>query len=81
MTNYDVVKKLIGPINPIGKSEVDEDRMKNLAATLDLIEKLTDDVLEVAKIHHNGESSIKQAKDYASGFIRRLSEDNLDNLV
>ena len=40
MTNTDVVKKLIGKINPIGETNTDNERFENLKAMCELVNNL-----------------------------------------
>ena len=40
MEVYDVVKKLIGPIEPVGESHTDEKRFENLKALTELVDSL-----------------------------------------
>lgn len=44
MTNIEIIRKLIGPIHPIGKSEVDRERLENLHALGELIIWLLHDI-------------------------------------
>ncbi len=73
MTNCDVVKKLIGGINPVGDASFDEKRLENLKSMCDLITELVEGVKSVA--YHNQfahEHSIKKASDYARKFLENL---------
>lgn len=44
MELVDVVRKLVGPINPIGESHTDAERLENLKAMTKLLEDLLGDV-------------------------------------
>ena len=44
MTNYDVVKKLIGNINPAGDASRDKERFENLKEAVKLVELLLSDI-------------------------------------
>lgn len=72
---YDVVKKLIGHINPVGESHTDEKRLDNLHETINLMKCLMNDIIDVAKKHDRHEHSVaecgKTAKEYLD-FIKRL---------
>ena len=65
-TVYEVVKKLVGPISPIGQSSADDKRFENLKLTGELISKLIDDIEMVeCQNKHSHEHSVKRASDYA----------------
>jgi len=67
-----VVHKLIGPINPVGESGPDEQRLANLKVMTVLIEDL---MYEVNKVAHNKtryEHSMQLIGKHADGFIRYI---------
>lgn len=72
MTNTDVVKKLIGPIRPIGESHTDAQRMENLKAMCDLVDGLLDEINDVAQLRFNHEHSVKEAAMHAQSFLNRI---------
>lgn len=74
MDLYDVVKKLTGPINPIGDSRADEDRLANLKATCDLVGRLVADIDAVSDDRGDHMASVKIAKCYAEKFLLQLTE-------
>ena len=74
MTNYDVVKKLIGNIQPIGAAHIDEERLKNLKETIDLVELLLSDISNVAREASRQEASMKKAGIYAKEYLQAWSE-------
>lgn len=69
---YEVVKKLIGEIEPVGSSEIDAKRFENLKAMTGLIERLIDDTYEVGKYRNNHQASMKKAAEYADKFSEAL---------
>ena len=46
MTNFDVVKKLIGNVHPIGETYTDEERFQNLRGMTELAEQI---IMELEK--------------------------------
>jgi len=73
MTNYDVVKKLIGPINPVGETNTDNERFENLKAMCELVDQLLTDIDDVAyKNKDRHELSMKRAGEYASKFYDKI---------
>ena len=62
MELYDIVMKLTGPVDPIGDSRIDADRMENLKALLDLTDRLLTKIDKVATDNKDRvEWSMKQA--------------------
>lgn len=66
---YEVTKKLIGPINPIGDSSVDAERLKNLDEMIVLLDQLMFDMRQVAQNATRQEASMKKAGERAKNFI------------
>lgn len=64
-----IVKKLIGPIEPIGETLTDEYRFENLKIMTDLVDKLLSDISHVACNKTRVEYSMKTAGEYASKFF------------
>jgi hypothetical protein len=69
MTVYDIVKKLIGPIEPLGESNGDIKRFENLIAMTELIGKLLFDVDQVSNEANSDEYSVARAGEFAKEFI------------
>ncbi len=73
MTNYDVIKKLIGKINPIGESNTDAARFKNLEELTSLVENLITDIDDMAFNNKDAyEFSVKKAANHATEFLNRI---------
>ncbi len=71
MEIYDVVKKLVGEIDPIGDSNHDMQRFENLNTMTDLVDTLLVDIADVARFNKNRhEASMKKAGEYAHDFFR-----------
>ncbi len=73
MDVYDIVCKLIGPIEPVGDSGIDSRRLENLSEMTGLVDALLTDIDDVAhdfKDRH--EDSLKQASKHADKFLRML---------
>ena len=70
MTNTEVVKKLVGNVQPYGATHIDDERFENLKAMCELVNDLVTEIDRVAyenKDRH--EYSMKQMADYASNFL------------
>ena len=78
MTNYDVVKKLIGPITPVADSAIDEKRSKNLIELLDLMDSLMEDIIFVSNSSKSPYHSEKEigviAKDWLDEVVITIKE-------
>ena len=72
MELIDVVNKLIGPITPMGDSNIDSTRFENLKATTELIEQLVNDVTWVAGYQDQPEHSVKRAGKFAAASLDSL---------
>lgn len=73
MTNYDVVKKLIGNIRPVGETNEDAKRFENLKALCELMNKIHTDIDAVAyDFKDDKQKSVKEACDYANKFLDKL---------
>lgn len=75
MTHEEIIKKLIGPISPIGKTEVDDERFENLKQMCELVDGLLN-LIESVNYHNSDarEFSVKRAADYAKNFIKDIKQ-------
>ena len=72
MTNYEIVKKLIGEINPVGETNTDDDRFENLKEMTDLVNMLINDIDNVSyRYRSRGEFSMKRASKFAHEFLTK----------
>lgn len=73
MDLYEIVLKLNGAIMPVGSSEIDSERFKNLETLCDLVDKLLTDIDNVAYYCQDApEFSKKKASEYASKFYAKI---------
>ncbi len=76
MDNHDVVKKLVGKIQPQGESNTDEIRFSNLESMTKLITQLIQDVDRVAQENKDKqEYSMKKSGEFASKYLEEISEE------
>lgn len=68
---YRVVKKLVGEIEPIGSTEVDNKRFENLKTMTTLVDKLVIDIDIVAMRREDHQYSVSKAGKYASDFLTK----------
>ena len=72
MTIAEVVRKLIGEINPVGSSEVDKIRLENLQKLTILIDELICDVAYVKRYKDNSEFSVNKIGNFADEYLNLL---------
>ena len=73
MDYYEVVKKLIGEITPIGETNTDNKRFENLKAMTELVDKLLTDIDDVAYLNKDSHQfSKKRAADFSSKFYDKI---------
>ena len=68
MEVYDVVKRLIGPIEPLGAAHTDEERFENLKAMTELVDLLLNDICVVGQYKNQHQASMKKAGEFADEF-------------
>jgi len=70
MDIYEVVKKLIGNIEPIGETHTDNDRYENLKKLTGLTEQLLTDICSIEHDYKNNHQySMKRASEHCAGFL------------
>lgn len=72
---YEVSKKLIGPVLPVGETHTDERRYENLEKMIELANLLLWDIREVSKNKDRHEASMKKAGTLADEFLNSIKED------
>jgi len=73
MELIDVVRKLIGPVDPIGETQTDDIRSKNLGEMIDLVDRLITDIVKVASYKTRAEYSMNRSGKRASEFLDDLA--------
>lgn len=79
MTNIDIVRKLIGPVMPVGETHIDEERLKNLQELINLVEGLLYDIDDVA--HPNVSQSLFASKKACGLAARTFLKGPVKDLV
>lgn len=70
MELIDIVNKLVGRIEPIGDTSVDEERFENLKAYCELINEMVKRVDDVVRNNWGSRlASVKKTNDYISDFL------------
>ena len=70
----EVVRKLIGPIQPVGETNADSRRLANLEVLLDILGDLLEDVREAARQSDRSESSVRAIGYKARDFLNELKD-------
>ena len=69
MTHFEIVKKLIGEINPIGESNTDKERFDNLKSFCELVNELVQEIDSVGYSNITSKLySKRKAGEYAQSF-------------
>jgi len=80
MTVYDVVKKLIGEIEPVGETNTDNKRYENLTKTIELVDLLIDNIIDVSVYSARTEHSMNKVGKKAAEYLLQLSN-GLDGYI
>jgi fructose-1,6-bisphosphatase/sedoheptulose 1,7-bisphosphatase-like protein len=71
MTNTEIVKKIIGDIQPSGDSRTDIERFENLKAMCKLVDDLVTEIDHVTVYKSRHEHSMNEMGNYASKFLTK----------
>lgn len=74
MTTFDVVKKLTGSFYPVGDSNEDDNRRRNLGELIGLSHEIILAIKDVANVPCNGEHSIELMKQMANRHLVEINE-------
>jgi len=74
MTNYDVVQKMLGQIEPVGETNTDNTRFINLKETVIVFDRLLQNLSDVARYSDAPEYSVSRAGKYAKEFLANVKE-------
>jgi hypothetical protein len=73
---YEIAKKLIGEVYPVGETNTDNVRYENLKDMTQLVEELLVDIRTVAREKNRPEHSIQRAGKFASIFLYEAGIEN-----
>lgn len=74
MTNYEIITKLIGPIQALGSHGEDEYRLQNLEEAIIVVEQLVSDIAHAANDQVRQEASMKAIGQRAQEFLDELRD-------
>lgn len=69
---HELVKRVVGPIRPVGETNTDNKRFENLKTMTALVDKLLTDIDKVAEDKDRVEYSMKRAGTFASDFFDQI---------
>ena len=69
MDIHDIVKRIVGPINPVGETNEDDHRFSNLKQMTKLVNLLLGDLSRVAAHKGRPEHSMSRAGKFADDFL------------
>lgn len=72
-TIYQVITKLVGPIEPIGETNTDEKRFENLKMMTDIVNELVTEIEHVSYSERQ-QFSVKRAGKFADDFLKELKD-------
>lgn len=72
MTLYDIIKKLNGPIGPVGESNEDGRRLENIKNLFPLVEQLLMDIKDAADFKTDSRYSMKEIGKAADEFLKQF---------
>lgn len=72
MELHDVVMRLVGPVNPVGETNTDNERFENLKKLTELTDRLVYVIDEIARSRGSSEYSVARAGKHCSSFLDSL---------
>lgn len=72
----DIVRKIIGPIKPVGESHIDEKRYENLKLHIALVDELVRDIEDVTEYAERIEHSMRKAGKEACKYLAILKKES-----
>ena len=78
MNHTEIVKKLVGNIQPAGESHTDKERFENLKDMCLLVDNLVSEIVDVSKNKDRYEHSMKEMGLFANKFLNEMVE-NITN--
>ena len=77
MELYEIVMKLIGPVQPVGETNADDARLKNIQALTELVDRLLGEIQTVAARCDDHRASVKAIGKHARSFLTEVFEGDL----
>ena len=74
MELYDVVMKLVGPVEAVGETNADAERLANLKELAALIDRLLYKISDASTAAGRSEASMRAIGRYAKNFLQDIRE-------
>ena len=74
MELHEIVLKLIGPVQPVGETRADEERLENMRSLTDLTDKLLYEIERAAPFADREEASMKKIGAHARYFLGEVHD-------
>lgn len=71
----EIVMKLIGPVQPVGESAIDAERLKNIRNLTVVIDSLLDEIKDASLEASRVEDSMRLIGTHAKSFLNYLKEE------
>lgn len=75
LNTFELVMKLVGPVQPLGESHTDEVRLANLMELVSVTSFLLGEIKRVSEVR-DSHSSVKEAAVYATKYLASLLDDD-----
>ena len=72
MELYEIVMKLVGPVQPVGETNADDARLKNIQALTELVDRLLGEIQTASYNADRVESSMKAIGKHAMAYLSDL---------
>lgn len=79
MTIHEIVRKLIGEIDPVGETNMDAKRLANLKDNIELIKLLLQDMNDLTYLAKDYRQSVKTFGNKAQEFFKEISDEYSNN--
>lgn len=74
MELYEIVMKLVGPVQPIGETRADGERLANMKALTELVDRLLREIERAARSADRVEASMKAIGAHARAFLKDVHD-------
>lgn len=74
MELFEIVMKLVGPVQPVGSTEEDAARLSNMKALTELTDRLLSEIAHAALSATRPEASMRKIGQHAIDFMRDVKD-------
>ena len=73
MELYEIVMKLVGPVQPVGETNIDARRLENMKELTQLVDQLLGQIENASRYADKAEASVKEIGQHARNFINEVT--------